>query len=71
MPIFKLKKDELIKTWYRSHYEIEADTIEEAVNKIDEVDPYDSELLDLFEQDPLKIQILNEDGKILYAIKQL
>ena len=31
MPIFKLKKDELIQQWYRDYYEIEAETKEEAL----------------------------------------
>ena len=31
MPIFKLKKDELVHQWYRDYYEVEADTIEEAI----------------------------------------
>lgn len=44
MPIFKLKKDELIQQWYRDYYEIEADTLEEALEILldGDEDPYDS-----------------------------
>lgn len=68
MPIFKLKKDELIQTWYRDYYEIEAETLEEAKQMIldYDVDPYDSEPLFEFEQEPLKTEILTEDGEVIY-----
>ena len=33
MAIFKLKKDELVHQWYRDYYKVEADTIEEAVER--------------------------------------
>lgn len=47
MPIFKLHKDSLWEQWYRDYYEVEAETIEEAVQMINDydVDPYDSEPL--------------------------
>lgn len=45
MAIFKLTKQELIKQWWNDFYEVEADTLEEAIQKIldYEEDPYDSE----------------------------
>ena len=45
MPVFKLTKQELIKQWWNDFYEVEADTLEEAIQKIldYEEDPYDSE----------------------------
>ena len=73
MPIFKLKKDELVHQWYRDYYEVEANTIEEAVEMIQnyEVDPYDSEPLFGFEQEPLETEITDYEENILYASKQL
>ena len=52
MPIFKLHKDSLWEQWYRDYYEVEAETIKEAVQMIKDydVDPYDSEPLYDFEQ---------------------
>ena len=73
MPVFKLKKDELVHQWYRDYYEVEADTIEEAVEMIKnyEVDPYDTEPLFGFEQEPLETEITDYEGNILYDSKQL
>lgn len=73
MPIFKLRRDELYKQWRRGYFEVEADTIEEAVEMIRdyEVDPYDSEPIDGFEQEPLETEILDEEGNMLYGGKQL
>lgn len=73
MPKFKLYKDSLWEQWYRDYYEVEAETIEEAVQMIKDydVDPYDSEPLYDFEQEPLKEEIVDQEGNILYDSKQL
>lgn len=73
MPIFKLHKDSLWEQWYRDYYEVEAETLEEAVQMIKDydVDPYDSEPLYNFEQEPLKEEIIDQEGNILYDSKQL
>ena len=34
MPIFRLTRQELIKQWWNDFFEVEADTLEEAVQKI-------------------------------------
>ena len=68
MPIFRLKKDEKIETWWRSYYEIEAESIEDAVRIIveEEIDPYDSEALLDLQETPTVIEILDYEGNILY-----
>lgn len=73
MPIFKLHKDSLWEQWYRDYYEVEAETLEEAVQMIKDydVDPYDSEPLYNFEQEPLEEEIIDQEGNILYDSKQL
>lgn len=73
MPKFKLYKNSLWAQWYRDYYEVEAETIEEAVQMIKDydVDPYDSEPLYDFEQEPLEEEIVDEEGEILYDSKQL
>lgn len=73
MPIFKLHKDSLWEQWYRDYYEVEAETLEEAVQMIKDydVDPYDSEQLYDFEQEPLEEEIIDQEGNILYDSKQL
>lgn len=73
MPKFKLKKDEKYPAWYRDYYEVEANTIEEAVQMIldYDVEPYDSEPLFEFEQEPLETEIVDQEGNILYDSKQL
>ena len=60
----------MYNTWWRDHYEIQADSVEEAVNIILEgdVEPYDIESItpDLnFE--PKETEILNEEGAVLYS----
>lgn len=71
MPKFKLYKNSLWEQWYRDYYEVEAETIEEAVQMIKDydVDPYDSEPLFDFEQEPLKEEIVDQEGNILYDSK--
>lgn len=67
MPIFKLIKDECFESWWRSHYEIQAETLEEAVELIknDEVDPYDTEILPDLMQTPIQVEIFDKDGNLL------
>lgn len=73
MPIFKLKKDEKIETWWRDYYEIEADSIEEAVEIIlsGEVDPYDTESMVDLQMEPTETEILDEECNVVYDSKQL
>lgn len=68
MPIFKLKKDEKIETWWRSYYEIEADNLNDAIKKIldDYEDVYDSEPLIYGYSEPIEIKILDSEENILY-----
>lgn len=69
MSTFNLYVDELTPTWFRYHYEIEADTIEEATQKIIdcEVEFYDSEQLFTYSEDPTKIEIYDDlTDKLLY-----
>ena len=70
MPVFNLKVDSLYRQWWRDYYEVEAETKEEAIQLIldDEVDAVDSELLiESISQIPLKMEILDEQGEILYS----
>jgi hypothetical protein len=73
MAIFKLKKDSLYENWWRDYYEIEADSIEEAVEIIlsGEVDPYDTESMVDLQMEPTEIEILDETDNIVYDSKQL
>ena len=68
MPIFKLKKDERIETWWRSYYEIEADNLNDAIKKVldDYEDACDSEPLAYGYSDPIEIEILDSEENILY-----
>ena len=70
MAIFNLKVDSLYKQWWRDYYEVEAETQEEAMQLIldEEVDSVDSELLvESISQIPLKMEIMDEQGEILYS----
>lgn len=70
MAIFNLKVDSLYKQWWRDYYEVEAETQEEAIQLIldEEVDAVDSELLiESISQIPLKMEIMDEQGEILYS----
>lgn len=71
MPIFKLKKDELIEQWWRDYYEIEANTLEEALEILldGDVDPYDSMPLVDGIPDPLEMEVLDEEGNVIYSDK--
>ena len=60
----------MYNTWWRDHYEIQADSVEEAVKIILEgdVEPYDIESItpDLnFE--PRETEILDGEGNVLYS----
>lgn len=70
MPIFKLIKDECFDTWWRSQYEIQAETLEEAVElvKDGEIDPYDSEMLPDLMQAPTSVEIFDDQGNLLSKI---
>ena len=70
MAIFNLKVDSLYQQWWRDYYEVEAETREEAIKLIldEEVDTVDSELLiESISQIPLKMEIIDEQGEILYS----
>lgn len=73
MPTFKLTKQELIKQWWNDFYEIEADTLEEAIQKIldYEEDPYDSEPVVEILAEPERIIILDKNRKEVYDSEQL
>lgn len=47
MKKFNLYQDELVKCWERTYFEVEAETLEEAIQKVvdREADCYDSEVL--------------------------
>lgn len=65
---FKLFKDLLIPQWYRDYYEVQAKSLEEAIDivKYNKELPYHSELLEVYSQEAIKIEILNEDENVLY-----
>lgn len=68
MAVFKIKCDRCYETWWRDFYEIEAPTIEDAVEiiKTNSVEPYDTELLiDLNQQDPIKMEMFDEYGECI------
>lgn len=73
MAVFKLKKDEKIETWWRDYYEIEADSLEEAIEIIlsGEVDPYDTESMVDLQMEPTETEILDEECNVVYDSKQL
>ena len=73
MPVFKLKKDEKVEAWWREYYEVEADTVEEAVQAIldGDIDPYDSKFMLEFGIDPLQVIIEDYNENILYDSEQL
>ena len=73
MPVFKLKKDEKVEAWWREYYEVEADTIEDAVQAIlnGDIDLYDSKFMPEFGIDPLQVIIEDYNENILYDSEQL
>lgn len=68
MAIFKLKKDSLYENWWRDYYEIEADSLEEAIKIVlsGEVEPYDMENLINALAEPIKVEILDEELNKIY-----
>lgn len=72
MAIFKLTKEEKLETWWRDYYEIEANSMEEAVDLIlsGEVDPYDTESIADLQIEPIETEIFDELGYIVYDSKQ-
>lgn len=72
MPIFKLKKDELCHQWYRNYYTVEANTLNEAVNKIldDEIEAYDYEPIIECGQEPVSFEIVDEFDNVIYTSKE-
>ena len=68
MPIFNLKKDEKIETWWRSYYKIEADDLNNAIKKVldDHEDAYDSEPLIYGYSEPIEIEILDSEENTVY-----
>lgn len=68
MPVFKLTKQELIKQWWNDFYEVEADTLEEAVQRIldDDENPCDSEPIIEIQVAPERVIILDEKGHEIY-----
>jgi len=60
----------MYNTWWRDHYEIQADSIEEAVNIILEGDvvPYDTEsIMPDLNFEPRETEILDGDGNVFYS----
>ena len=72
MPIFKLKKDELCHQWYRNYYTVEANTLNEAVNKIldDEIEAYDYEPIIDCVQEAVSFEIVDEFDIVIYTSKE-
>lgn len=57
------------ETWWRDYYEIEAESIEDAIQMIlsDEIEPYDTECLPELNITPIKTEILDNDGETIYS----
>jgi hypothetical protein len=72
MATFNLKMDELITHWQRSYYEIEANSEEEAMNKIlDGIEePYDYEPLYTGLEPVEEFEILNSKYEVIYSSKE-
>ena len=68
MPIFRLTKEEKLETWWKDWYEIQADTLEQAVEivKSGEVDPYDVESFVDLQAEPTAIEIYDSEGNLVY-----
>ena len=73
MPKFNLKRDEKHKVWWRYRYTVEANTLEDAIKQVleDEIDPYDGDMVSTLTQEPLEIEILDENDNKVYDSKQL
>jgi hypothetical protein len=68
MPIFRLTKEEKLETWWKDWYEIQADTLEQAVEivKSGEVDPYDVESFVDLQSEPTAVEIYDSEGNLVY-----
>ena len=68
MPIFRLTKEEKLETWCKVWYEIQADTLEQAVEivKSGEVDPYDVESFVDLQAEPTAVEIYDSEGNLVY-----
>lgn len=68
MPIFRLTKEEKLETWWKDWYEIQADTLEQAVEivKSGEVDPYDVESFVDLQAEPIAVEIYDSEGNLVY-----
>jgi hypothetical protein len=68
MPIFRLTKEEKLETWWKDWYEIQADTLEQAVEivKSGEVDPYDVESFVDLQAEPTAVEIYDSEGNLVY-----
>ena len=68
MPIFRLTKEEKLETWWKDWYEIQADTLEQAVEivKSGEVDPYDVEYFVDLQAEPTAVEIYDSEGNLVY-----
>lgn len=73
MPVFKLKREEKIETWWIDHFEIEAESLEDAVGIILEgnIDPYNSEPMVDFLCEPFATEIYDDEGNLVYESRQL
>ena len=81
---YNLYKDSLMKVWVRDHYEIEAESLEEAINQINDgsADYVDSEVLwddfqdtvDISENEYKPTEIIyeedDEDDKLIWKNNQ-
>lgn len=65
--VFDLTEDCLERVWYRRYYEIEADTIEEAIELIKSGEAYswDSKFLEFANGEPEYREIM-DNNKIIY-----
>lgn len=75
MSLFELYKDVKYASWDRLYYNVEADSIEDAIEKINKglVDEYDVVGLDIYETITPEenggfstVEILNEDYDVIY-----
>lgn len=70
MAVFKILRDELYETWWRDYFEVEAETLEEAIQLVREgdVEAYDTETIPNLDQDPVEVEYLYE-GEVVYHEK--
>lgn len=70
MAVFKILRDELYETWWRDYFEVEAKTLEEAIQLVREgdVEAYDTETIPNLDQDPVEVEYLYE-GEVVYHEK--